>query len=51
MSLPRPRFTVRRLMIAVAIVAMVLGVWMWYERHFKPWWTYQQAMKSLSGGR
>ena len=29
MRLPRPRFTVRRLMIAVAIVAIFLGVWLW----------------------
>jgi len=35
MPLPRPRFTIRRMMIAVAIVAVVLGAWMWYERHFK----------------
>jgi hypothetical protein len=32
MRLPRPRFTVRRLMIAVAIVAIFLGVWLWAER-------------------
>lgn len=32
MSLPRPRFTVRRLMVVVAIVAMILGVWLWAER-------------------
>ena len=32
MRLPRPRFTVRRLMIAIAIVAVFLGVWLWAER-------------------
>ena len=27
MQLPRPRFTVRRLMVAVAVTGVVLGVW------------------------
>jgi hypothetical protein len=32
MKLPRPCFTVRWLMIAVAIVAVVIGGWLWGER-------------------
>ena len=32
MRLPRPRFTLRRLMLAVAILALLLGVWLWGER-------------------
>jgi hypothetical protein len=31
MTLPRPRFTVLRLMLVVAIVAVVLGARSWYE--------------------
>jgi hypothetical protein len=32
MRLPRMRFTVRRLMIAVAFLALFLGGWVWMER-------------------
>ena len=32
MRFPRPRFTLRPLMLAVAIGAMFLGVWIWGER-------------------
>jgi hypothetical protein len=30
--MPRFRFTVRRMMVAVAIAAVLLGVWAWVER-------------------
>jgi hypothetical protein len=32
MRLPRVRFTVRRLMVAVAVVGVMLGAWGWLER-------------------
>jgi uncharacterized iron-regulated membrane protein len=32
MRLPRPRFTLRGLMLTVAILALLLGVWLWGER-------------------
>jgi hypothetical protein len=32
MRLPRPRFTLRGSMLAVAISALLLGVWLWGER-------------------
>jgi hypothetical protein len=39
MTLPRPRFTVRRLMVAVALAAALLTAakicWVWYDRRLK----------------
>jgi hypothetical protein len=32
MRMPRLRFTVRQMMVAVATLAIVLGVWLWGER-------------------
>jgi hypothetical protein len=47
MPLPRARFTVRRLMVAVVIFAMAAGGWRWYaatrrrEREYSDWaWRY-----------
>jgi hypothetical protein len=32
MNLPRPRFTMRRLILVVAIVGLLVGGWLWGER-------------------
>ena len=49
MRLPRPRFTLRGLMLVVAILAMLLGVWLWGERRRArfsalAWWHDRQVV-------
>jgi hypothetical protein len=41
MRLPRPRFTLRRLMVAVAVMAVVLGLCRWL-------WTRSVAFRSIA---
>jgi hypothetical protein len=46
MRLPRPRFTVRRLMIAVAIVAVGLWGWSFGVRSYRDFLTYLQLQNN-----
>jgi hypothetical protein len=40
-----PRFTMRRLMILVALAAVALAAWVLIP----PWWQYHQSIKTLIG--
>ena len=45
MRQPHVRFTVRWMMVAVAVVAVALAAWILLP----PWWQYHQSIRTLSG--
>jgi hypothetical protein len=53
MGSPQIRFTIRRIMVAVAVVAIAAWYWTvvlpWWQTVVLPWWQYTQAIHELKG--